>query len=57
MGIDVFRYTESQSDKYRGIKPRDVIQIYRVFNGMRDSGKDRPDEIKLNKLLDCPFFT
>lgn len=24
---------------------------------MRDSGKDRPDEIKLNKLLDCPFFT
>ena len=57
MGIDVFKYTESSSDKYRGIKPRDVIQIYRVFNGMRDSGKDRADEIKLNKLLDCPFFT
>ena len=24
---------------------------------MRDSGKDRVDEIKLNRLLDCPFFT
>ena len=23
---------------------------------MRDSGKDRVDEIKLAALLDCPFF-
>jgi len=56
MGIDVFKYTESYSDKYRGIKTRDVIQIYRVFNSMRDLGKDRVDEIKLSALLDCPFF-
>ena len=56
MGIDVFKYTESHSDKYRGIKTRDVIQIYRVFNTMRDAGRDRVDEIKLSALLDCPFF-
>ena len=38
------------------MKPKDVIQIYRVFNGMRESGKDRYNEIKLNKLYDFPFF-
>ena len=38
------------------IKPKDVIQIYRVFNTFRDSGKDRGNEIKLSKLKDFPFF-
>ena len=57
LGIDVFMFTESQNDAYKDIKPRDVIQIYRVFNALRDSGKDRGNEIKLTKLRDFPFFT
>lgn len=38
------------------MKVRDVIQIYRVFNNLRDSGEDSYDQIKLYKLLSFPFF-
>ena len=38
------------------MKVRDVIQIYRIFNNLRDSGDDTPDEIKLFKLKNFPFF-
>jgi hypothetical protein len=49
--------TESQYEYNSKIRPKDVIQIYRVFNTFRDSGKDRGNEIKLIKLKDFPFFS
>ena len=49
--------TESQYEYNSKIRPKDVIQIYRVFNTFRDSGKDRGNEIKLIKLKDSPFFS
>jgi hypothetical protein len=40
----------SHQDKSLNIKVRDVIQIYRIFNNLRDSGDDDLDKIKLIKL-------
>ena len=46
----------SHNDRHMNIKVRDVIQVYRVFNNLRDSGEDSYDQIKLEKLLYFPFF-
>lgn len=57
LGINVFEYTDmSHHNRHSNIKIRDVIQIYRIFNNLRDSGDDRHDEIKLSKLSYFPFF-
>jgi len=57
LGIDVFEFTDmSHNDRHLNIKVRDVIQVYRVFNNLRDSGEDSFDYIKLEKLLYFPFF-
>ena len=48
IGINVFEYTDmSNFHRHSNIKVKDVIQIYRIFNHLRDSGEDYPDEIKL----------
>ena len=46
----------THQDRNQNIKVRDVIQIYRIFNNLRDSGDDEHDEIKLSKLEQFPFF-
>eukprot|EP00355_Strombidium_rassoulzadegani_P005926 CAMPEP_0168616004 /NCGR_PEP_ID=MMETSP0449_2-20121227/4800_1 /TAXON_ID=1082188 /ORGANISM="Strombidium rassoulzadegani, Strain ras09" /LENGTH=105 /DNA_ID=CAMNT_0008656769 /DNA_START=547 /DNA_END=864 /DNA_ORIENTATION=+ len=46
----------THQDRHLNIKVRDVIQIYRIFNNLRDSGEDNFDEIKLYKLKAFPFF-
>jgi hypothetical protein len=46
----------SHHDRHLNIKVRDVIQIYRIFNNLRDSGDDQFDHIKLTKLQAFPFF-
>ena len=57
LGIDVFEFTDmSHNDRHLNIKVRDVIQVYRVFNNLRDSREDTFDYIKLEKLLYFPFF-
>lgn len=57
LGIDVFEYTDmTHQDRHLNVKVRDVIQIYRIFNNLRDSGDDNFDEIKLFKLKNFPFF-
>ena len=57
LGIDVFTYTDmTHQDRHLNVKVRDVIQIYRIFNNLRDSGDDGPGEIKLFKLKNFPFF-
>ena len=57
IGIDIFTYTDmTHQDRHLNVKVRDVIQIYRIFNNLRDSGDDQPDEIKLFKLKNFPFF-
>ena len=42
-------------DRHLNIKVRDVIQIYRIFDNLRDSKDDNFDEIKLFKLQTFPF--
>lgn len=57
IGIDVFEYTDmTHQDRHQNIKVRDVIQIYRIFDNLRDSKEDKFDEIKLYKLQKFPFF-
>lgn len=57
LGIDVFEFTDmTHADRHLNVKVRDVIQIYRIFNNLRDSGDDESDEIKLFKLKTFPFF-
>jgi len=57
LGIDVYTYSDmTHQDRHMNVKIRDVIQIYRIFNNLRDSGDDGPDEIKLVKLKNFPFF-
>lgn len=58
IGIDVFQYADtSNTDRDTNVRVHDVIQIYRIFNNLRDSGEDAIDEIKLNKLRTFPFFS
>mmetsp|Transcript_5181 Transcript_5181/g.7999 ORF Transcript_5181/g.7999 Transcript_5181/m.7999 type:complete len:96 (-) Transcript_5181:431-718(-) len=44
-------------DRHLNIKVRDVIQIYRIFDNLRDSGDDSFDEVKLTRLEHFPFFS
>lgn len=46
----------THQDRHLNIKVRDVIQIYRIFDNLRDSKEDNFDEIKLFKLQMFPFF-
>ena len=58
IGIDVFEYADmTHSDRNSNVRVHDVIQIYRIFNNLRDSGEDAIDEIKLMKLRTFPFFS
>ena len=53
----MFDYTDmTHQDRHMNVKVRDVIQIYRIFDNLRDSKEDKFDEIKLYKLQTFPFF-